>query len=41
VKWVSGNGDIVLTMFEDGNGNGVLSADIREGKDRLVAGPTG
>ena len=39
VKWVSGNGDIVLTMFEDGNGNGVLSADILEGKDRLVAGP--
>ena len=39
VKWFSRHGDVVLTTYEDGNGNGVLTADIRAGKDRLVAGP--
>lgn len=39
VKWVANAGDLVLTVFQDGNGNGVLTADIRTGVDRLVAGP--
>lgn len=39
VKWISAGGDVVLTIYEDGNGNGVLSADIRSGVDRRVAGP--
>jgi prepilin-type N-terminal cleavage/methylation domain-containing protein len=39
VKWFSKHGDVVLTTYEDGNGNGVLTADINAGKDRLVAGP--
>lgn len=39
VKWFSKGGDVVLTIYEDANGNGVLSADIKAGVDRLVAGP--
>jgi len=39
VKWVSVGGDVVLSVYEDGNGNGVTSADIKKGIDRLVAGP--
>jgi prepilin-type N-terminal cleavage/methylation domain-containing protein len=39
VKWFSKDGDVVLTVYEDGNGNGVLSADIKAGLDRMVAGP--
>ncbi len=39
VKWFSKGGDVVLTVYEDENGNGVLTADIRAGIDRLVAGP--
>jgi len=39
VKWFSKSGDVVLTVYEDGNGNGVLTADIKKGIDRLVAGP--
>ena len=39
VKWVANAGDLVLTVFQDGNGNGVTTADIRKGVDRLVAGP--
>ncbi len=39
VKWYAKNGDVVLTLYEDGNGNGVTTADIRKGVDRLVAGP--
>jgi len=39
VKWFSKNGDVVLTVYEDGNGNGVLTADIKAGLDRIVAGP--
>jgi prepilin-type N-terminal cleavage/methylation domain-containing protein len=39
VKWFSRHGDVVLTTYEDGNGNGVLTADIGSGRDRLVAGP--
>jgi prepilin-type N-terminal cleavage/methylation domain-containing protein len=39
VKWFSRHGDVVLTTYEDGNGTGVMTADILSGKDRLVAGP--
>ncbi|MGE5345900.1 MAG: prepilin-type N-terminal cleavage/methylation domain-containing protein [Acidithiobacillales bacterium] len=39
VKWFSKGGDVVLTVYEDENGNGVLTADIKAGIDRLVAGP--
>jgi type II secretory pathway pseudopilin PulG len=39
VKWVSAGGDVVFAIHEDGNGNGVTSADIRSGVDRLVFGP--
>lgn len=39
VKWFAKDGDVVLTVFEDANGNGVLTADIKAGLDRLVAGP--
>jgi len=39
VKWFSKDGDVVLTVYEDRNGNGVLSEDIKKGIDRLVAGP--
>jgi hypothetical protein len=39
VKWVVNAGDLVLSVFQDGNGNGVTTADIQKGVDRLVAGP--
>jgi hypothetical protein len=39
VKWVANAGDLVLSVYQDGNGNGVLTADIKKGVDRLVAGP--
>lgn len=39
VKWVSSGGDLILSVYQDGNGNGVTTADIRKGVDRLVAGP--
>ncbi|HEX7614930.1 MAG TPA: GspH/FimT family pseudopilin [Thermoanaerobaculia bacterium] len=39
VKWISSGGDLVLFVYQDGNGNGVTTADIRTGVDRLVAGP--
>jgi type II secretory pathway pseudopilin PulG len=39
VKWISSGGDLVLSVYQDGNGNGVTTADIRTGVDRLVAGP--
>ncbi|HEX5854207.1 MAG TPA: hypothetical protein VFZ57_01190 [Thermoanaerobaculia bacterium] len=39
VKWISQGGDLVLSVYQDGNGNGVTTADIRKGVDRLVAGP--
>jgi prepilin-type N-terminal cleavage/methylation domain-containing protein len=41
VKWVSSGGDLVLSVYQDGNGNGVTTADIKKGVDRLVAGPFG
>jgi len=39
VKWFSKDGDVVLSVYEDRNGNGVLTEDIKKGIDRLVAGP--
>ncbi|MFI5120756.1 MAG: Tfp pilus assembly protein FimT/FimU [Thermoanaerobaculia bacterium] len=39
VKWTSSLGDLVLSVHQDGNGNGVTTADIKKGIDRLVAGP--
>jgi prepilin-type N-terminal cleavage/methylation domain-containing protein len=39
VKWITAGGDIQFAVYEDGNGNGVLSEDIRNGTDRLVLGP--
>ncbi len=39
VKWTSLGGDLTLSVYQDGNGNGVTTADIRKGVDRLVAGP--
>jgi prepilin-type N-terminal cleavage/methylation domain-containing protein len=41
VKWVSSDGDLVLSVYQDGNANGVTTADIKKGVDRLVAGPFG
>ena len=39
VKWISSGGDLVLSVYQDGNGNGITTADIKKGVDRLVAGP--
>ncbi len=39
VKWVANAGDLVLSVYQDGNGNGVTTADIKKGVDKLVAGP--
>jgi type II secretory pathway pseudopilin PulG len=39
VKWVANAGDLVLSVYQDGNGDGVTTADIKKGIDRLVAGP--
>ena len=39
VKWITVAGDIQFAIYEDGNGNGVLSEDIRTKTDRLVEGP--
>jgi len=39
VKWIATGSDLVLTVYQDGNGDGVRTADIKKGIDRLVAGP--
>ncbi len=39
VRWISSGGDLTLAIYEDRNGNGVLTVDIRSGVDVLVAGP--
>ncbi|KAA0253997.1 hypothetical protein FBQ97_02335 [Acidobacteria bacterium ACD] len=39
IRWVLAGGDATLYFYEDGNWNGVLSADVVAGVDRLVAGP--
>jgi len=33
------DGTVWYAVYSDGNANGVLSADIRSGRDRLVSGP--
>ncbi len=39
VKWLSSGGDVTFTLYEDRNGNGVLTADIRSGIDRPIGAP--
>lgn len=39
LKWSVSGGDIVFAMYEDRNGNGVTTSDIRRGVDKLVTGP--
>lgn len=39
VKWIAVAGDLVFAVYEDGNGNGVRTEDIRKGVDRRVSGP--
>ena len=39
LRWVASGGDLVFTMYEDGNKNGVLADDIRRGVDKPVYGP--
>jgi prepilin-type N-terminal cleavage/methylation domain-containing protein len=39
VKFVPAAGDVIYTLYADGNGNGVTSSDIASGTDPLVAGP--
>jgi hypothetical protein len=39
VKWTNSGGDLVLSVYQDGNGDGVTTSDIKKGIDRLVAGP--
>lgn len=39
IRWVAVAGDIEFTVYEDRNGNGVLTADIRSGIDRPILGP--
>ena len=39
VKWVGRNGDLTLAVHDDGDGDGVTTADIENGVDPLVYGP--
>ncbi len=39
VRWVAVARDIEFSVYEDRNGNGVLTADILSGVDRLIFGP--
>ncbi len=39
LRWVASGGDLVFTMYEDGNRNGVLTDDIKKGIDKKVFGP--
>lgn len=39
VKWQLTEDDLIYTVYADGNGNGILSDDIRRGIDPRVAGP--
>ena len=39
VRFASADAQYAFTTYEDGNGNGVLSADIQRGIDRRVRGP--
>lgn len=39
VRWVSSNGDLTLQLFDDRDGDGVRTEDIRNGIDRPVSRP--
>jgi prepilin-type N-terminal cleavage/methylation domain-containing protein len=39
IRFEQGPGGYTFAIYADGNGNGVRSADIRRGVDRLVEGP--
>jgi type II secretory pathway pseudopilin PulG len=39
IRFETGPSGPVYTLYRDGNGNGVLSADILSGRDKRVAGP--
>jgi type II secretory pathway pseudopilin PulG len=39
IRFESGAGGPTYSLYRDGNGNGVLSADIAAGRDQRVAGP--
>lgn len=39
IKWTSVGGDVTFAIYQDMNGNGVLSEEIRKGIDVLVEGP--
>ena len=39
IRWISVAGDVSYTIYDDLNGNGVLTEDIRKGIDRPVVGP--
>jgi prepilin-type N-terminal cleavage/methylation domain-containing protein len=39
VKFDTSGGDVVVTVYQDGNDNGVLSADIRSGIDKPLGPP--
>ncbi len=39
IRWTAADGDVTFAIYEDTNGNGVLSEEIRTGTDRLVAEP--
>ena len=39
VKWVGRDGDLTLAVHDDGDGDGVTTADIASGTDPLVYGP--
>jgi type II secretory pathway pseudopilin PulG len=39
IRFETGGGPPSYSLYVDGNGNGVLSADIATGRDRRIAGP--
>ena len=39
IRWTSVGGDVTFAVYQDMNGNGVLTEEIRKGIDVLVEGP--
>lgn len=39
VRWSTQDGSFAFRVYQDGNDNGVLTADIASGADRLIRGP--
>lgn len=39
IRWTSVGGDVTFAVYQDMNGNGVLTEEIRKGTDVLVEGP--